>query len=212
MTDVIFLSHDETRANGNFDRLRSQVPWAQHVSGISGIREAMIAAADSSQSEFFFLVDADNWVLDEFNQLFVERAEAKAAIYYATNDFGMTYGHGGIKYLSKSMLSGLSNSRYLDFSDRIFRGRYPVVPKVLSHHQLGEGFQRWRAIFRELTKNALRNEERLAEWLQNAEAKWIYDNDVMDFISQRSPNRIFSDINDYSMLRSIYEDRRLFSL
>ena len=60
--DVIFLSYKEPNKEHNWLDLKSKCPWAKRVDGVEGSDAAHKAAAETSQTERFMLIDGDNVV------------------------------------------------------------------------------------------------------------------------------------------------------
>lgn len=211
MIDVYFIHYDEARADEYFKTLKQQIPTAQQISGIRGVRNAYSQACQQSQSDYFFIVDGDNEVSSQFSGEWIENYKLKPTLFWAVNEFGFAYGHGAIKLLHKRQFLKVPERPFLDWTDMLFRGKYVVDPTVLSRHDLGRDFQRWRTIFREIAKLTLRRNPILQDWLKFGEPQRIYT-EVCEFLRQRSPQKIFSDLTDYGTLKEIYENRHLFNL
>lgn len=215
--EVWMISFDEECADQNYQRLRGVIPAAKLIQGVKGIRQAYTQAAEGCLSQDLFLIDADNWVLDAFNSDFIDSmASGSPKVFYSRNDFGISYGHGGIKLVSRNAVLRASQEAgsggFLDFTELMLGGAYPYEPLVMSEHRLGEGFRRWRSIFREVLKCGLRNHDLLDLWLEHEEPRAIFEMDVLAFLRTRTPQQIFDDINNYTALREIYENRRLLHL
>src|SRR5689334_10654440 len=103
--DVIFISYDEPNGDQNFKRLLELAPTAKRVHGVKGVVNALHKAVGIAETEYFFVVDGDNWVLDGFR---FERPDADLSgkyLWLAQNAVnGTVWGNGGIKLLNKTDL------------------------------------------------------------------------------------------------------------
>lgn len=204
VTSVIFVCNDEFESEKNLARLRSQVSHVQVVEKVKGVRQAYTQARDLAASDYFFIVDGDNEVFDSFNNKFISECELRPTIFWATNDFNISYGHGAIKLMHKEQFSSISNRPFVDLTENLFKNRYNVKEIVLSKHQLGSGFQRWRTIFRELTKLTLRRNRTLDSWLAFEENKNIHRS-VIKFLQTATPREICTVLNTQERLLDLYQ-------
>ena len=58
--DCIFLTYDEPKKEEFWIQIQNLVPWAKRVDGVIGSDQAHKAAARSSDTERFVLIDGDN--------------------------------------------------------------------------------------------------------------------------------------------------------
>jgi hypothetical protein len=116
MLDIIFISYDEPDADLNFQHLKDRFPHARRVHGIKGIANAHIAAAKKAMTKFFYVVDGDAKVRDDFDFSFKPQVgeEQYVHIWNAHNPIGLTYGYGGVKLFNKEFFKDVKNQ--LDFS------------------------------------------------------------------------------------------------
>ena len=71
--DCVYLSYDEPAKEEFWVKIRNMVPWATRVDGVRGSDAAHKAAAASSSTERFILIDGDNLPDPEFfNQKMVD--------------------------------------------------------------------------------------------------------------------------------------------
>jgi hypothetical protein len=152
--DVIFLSYDEPNANENFARLREFAPHAKRVHGIEGIGNAHRKAAEVSGTDYLFVVDADNWILDGFKFEFPESELAGKHLWYSRNAVnGTIWRNGAIKLLNRDDILSVEKSA-VDFFLSI-KGEVKSVDIVCSETRFNSSpFLAWRGGFRECTKLA----------------------------------------------------------
>src|SRR4051794_26982122 len=107
--DVIFVSYDEPNADQNFARLLQFAPNAKRVHGVKGVVNALHQAARISASEYFFVVDGDNWVLDQFRFEAPEPDLSGKYLWLARNAVnGIIWGNGGIKLISRASILAIA--------------------------------------------------------------------------------------------------------
>ena len=172
--DIVFISNGESNANCNWDRLnqvqQNKLNRVIRVDGVNGRVAAYQAAANASNTDWFFAVFAKlavdssfdwNWQPDMLQQ-------AKHYIFHAQNPCnGLVYGHqAAIAYNKRLVLANTGTG--LDFTmDQL----HEVVP-VLSGtaHYSETPWMAWRTAFREVLKLRqslpdVENEYRLNKWL-----------------------------------------------
>jgi uncharacterized protein with ATP-grasp and redox domains len=104
--DIIFISYDEIEADSNYQNLLKRFPRAKRVHGVKGIHQAHIQAAKISDTELFYVVDADAIILDTFNFDYkVSRHEKNHVhVWYSKNPINdLIYGYGGVKLFPKNL-------------------------------------------------------------------------------------------------------------
>lgn len=164
MYDVIFISYDEPNADENFEHLQSLVPNVNRVHAVKGILNAHRAAAFMSSTKFFWVVDGDNWVRDDFDFGFkwdkekhLSNKQEPVGFWQAENSVnGLVYGYGGIKLLPRNSLIAMeSEADLLDITSAISPMRYyhNVVGSTTVINKTP--LQAWRAGFREAAKLSL---------------------------------------------------------
>lgn len=67
MLDVFFISMQEEGADENFARLQEFVPAAQRIDNVVGVYNVHRTCAERSKTANFWVVDADAWIIDEFD-------------------------------------------------------------------------------------------------------------------------------------------------
>jgi hypothetical protein len=177
MNDIIFLSYDETNAEKNWHALRCRFPHAQRVHGIKGVKQAHQKAAQLARSEFFFIVDADNEIHDDFS-FEVSFPVEKDTLYVwrclnPVND--LVYGFGGVKLYNKFLLLELQRPTSLDVATTVAAKYKPVFMTASTTAFNSSPYEAWRGAFRECTKLTINvhggkgdkeSQKRLDNWCQ----------------------------------------------
>lgn len=164
-SSIIFISYGEQNANENWSKLVSRFPYAKRVNNVKGIHNAYKAGADDSETEYFFVIDADNIILEDFNFDFVPFDNSIGTfIWQAKNSVNqLVYGYGGIKMYKKSEFYAIKNlprnhlSRYgfMNFYDFPVTSKIKFIKEVASlTHFNSSPFDAWKAAFRECCKLA----------------------------------------------------------
>jgi hypothetical protein len=175
MFDVFFISFGERLADKHWEIVRERAPHARWIANVIGIRKAHIKAAEQSKTEYFWVVDADNELLPDFNfDYSINRRDRASYFFHSRNPVNeLEYGHGGIKLLHKfSVLK--TPEDYFDFTTTVTE-KNVVVPIVASINRFNESeFSTWRTAFRETVKlasgliqnqNNVETKQRLDIWL-----------------------------------------------
>lgn len=175
MYDVFFISFGERLADKHWALVQAKTPYARWIANVQGIRAAHVKAAKASRTEYFWVVDADSEIVDDFNfEIDVSKNASKSYFFHSRNPVnGLEYGHGGIKLLNKFKVIR-SNEDYFDFTTSITLLN-TVIPVVASINRFDESeFSTWRTAFRESVKlsshliqnqNTKETDERLQTWL-----------------------------------------------
>lgn len=154
--DVIFLSYDEPNAEENFRRLQSLAPRAKRVHGVKGIFNAYLAAARMSSTLYFYVVEADSWVVDGF-KFGMPRTKVVSDVYHwkalnAVN--GLDWYNGSLKLLKRStvLMMDREDENAVDFFITM-KGKIALVQNVATENRFNSSpFAAWRAGFRECAK------------------------------------------------------------
>ena len=154
--DIIFLSYDEKYADKNYKSLASKFPRAKRVTGVAGIAEAHLAAAREASTDMFYVVDADAYILSDFNFDYMPEIYDRKAVYVwssinPVND--LRYGYGGIKLFNTNMLLNYTGNS-VDFATSIST-RFKLMPGISNITVFNtDPFSSWRSGFRECVKLA----------------------------------------------------------
>ena len=178
--DIIFLSNGEKGADENWEHLLSVTAGLSNrvvrVDGVNGRVAAYHAAAEASNTPWFFTVFAKLKVNEKFDWGWQpDRMQcSKHYIFYAKNPVnGLIYGHQAmIAYNKKLTLA--NDGKGLDFT---LDDEHEVVPHISgTAHYNTDMFSTWRTAFREVLK--LKADEndmsiyRLDAWLHKAEGEF----------------------------------------
>jgi len=152
--DVIFVSYDEPNADQNFARLLQFAPDAKRVHGVTGVVNALHQAARVSTSEYFFVVDGDNWILDGFRFEAPEADLTGKYLWLAQNAVnGVVWGNGGIKLISRAGMLAIEDES-LDFFVEL-EGPVRIMKPAASETRFNTTpFLAWRCGFKECAKLA----------------------------------------------------------
>jgi hypothetical protein len=151
--DVVFISYEEPNAEENFARLLQFAPHAKRVHHIEGVYNAWTTAAKLAETSHFFLVEADNWILDGFEfrapedpltgDIYMWRARN------AVNDLALL--NGCMKFLSRDSVLSMQPGA-VDFFLSM-KGQHRLIEKVATETRFNTSpFLAWRCGFRECAK------------------------------------------------------------
>jgi hypothetical protein len=154
--DIVFISYNEINADENYNNLLKRFPRAKRVHGIKGIHNAHIEAAKKCDTDYFWVVDGDSEIVDEFNFThevpFFE--QPKVRVWRAKNPInGLIYGYGGVKLLPRLPTIHMRLDRP-DMTTSISTQYEPimVVSNITKFNT--DPFNTWRSSFRECAKLA----------------------------------------------------------
>lgn len=159
MYSVFFLSYFEENASANWAALKKKAPHAVHIQGIEGIPAAHKQCAELTKTPMFFVVDADNEVLDSFNFSFSADTHDQDTVHVwrcknAVND--LVYGYGAIKLFPK-VHTKTTSANVVDWTSALAaaNGKYKIMSELASITRFNTSpLSTWRAAFRECTKLA----------------------------------------------------------
>jgi hypothetical protein len=154
--DVFMIRFDEPMVEAHWSRLLAVAPHATLIEGVSGIRAAHAACAERASGAHFFVVDADNWLLDGFSfEVYFKPHPDEVAVWRASNPVnGLVYGHGGIKLIPSEAAKESIESRSVDLATSL-TDLYRVVGVLASQHRFNSTpLLAWRTAFRECAKLA----------------------------------------------------------
>jgi hypothetical protein len=216
MYDVFFLSHGEPLADFHWNQLLKKAPHARRVDGIDGILNAHRHCAEISKTSNFFVIDADNEVLDVFNFTIKLPTYDKdfVHIWKAKNPLnGLIYGWGAIKLFPKKLLLNLEDMP-IDMTTSFPLKIISVIGSIT--HFNTSPYDTWRSAFRECVKlsqsDAPESQERLKIWCSKAKGAYsdiclIGAKSGRDYgLTYKNESAMLSNINDWSWLKERYEE------
>lgn len=153
MLDIIFISYDEPNADRNWAKLKDRFPFAKRVHGVKGIANAHAKAAKKSTTTFFYVVDGDSLISDDFDFSFkpdIYESEY-VHIWHAFNPaLGIDYGYGGVKLFAKKFFKNITSQ--LDFSTTLTK-HIKIHPTIASTTNFNtDAFHAFRGAVRESIK------------------------------------------------------------
>jgi hypothetical protein len=153
--DVIFISYHEPNAEENWQRVLEKAPWAKRVNGVDGIYEAHRQAAMLSETDMFYVVDGDAWLVDDWDFDYQPNIFDRdcAYVWHSRNPINdLEYGYGGVKLFSKSAMLRSKGMTKLDMTTSVMT-KLKVVEKVSNETRFDvDEFSTWRSAFRECVK------------------------------------------------------------
>lgn len=153
--DIFFLSYNEPNSWDNWQILSKRFPQAKRVYGEANIYLSHKACADQSTSDYFWVVDGDNEVLDTFNfDYFVEDYDFDIVhIWHSLNEINdLEYGNGAIKLLPKMLFDASTDG--VDITTSL-GNKIKIIPEVASINRFASSpWNAWRSGFREAAKLA----------------------------------------------------------
>jgi len=169
--DIVFLSYDEPSAEKYWKVLKQKYPRAKRIQGIKGRTMAYHAAANMSDTDYFFAVFPTIELDDSFDFTFQpdRLREPCHYIFHARNPVnGLEYGHRAVILYNKKLCRSTIHPK-LDFT---LSQPHTVVPQVCgtSHFNLTPEIS-WRVAFREVLKlcemkPTVQSQYRLKKWCE----------------------------------------------
>jgi hypothetical protein len=222
--DLVFISNGELHADLHYQRVLDKSPAnmkIHRVDNVNGILNAHKAAAELVNTDMFFVIDADAWIVDNFQfPTIPEVGDTRYNyVYHTINPINyLCYGYGAVKIFPKSAFKNFPDS-YVDMTTTVGQG-VNVIPVISNIHKFNtDPFSTWRSAFRECAKLASKSiggqvdnetQYRLDQWTQTGVGDYAaeclkgavagrdyglqYANDFI--IMQR--------INDYDFLETLY--------
>lgn len=155
--DVFFIQYDENNAAKNLRYLKEKRPNVKVISGITGIFNAHLAAAKQSNTDFFWVVDADATVIDafDFNYIVPEWDFDVVHIWKSINPINyLEYGHSGIKLIPVHLILMADEDTAVDITTSI-GAKIKVMDEISNINNFATNpFNAWRGAFRECVKLA----------------------------------------------------------
>lgn len=211
--DVIFISYNEPNAEENWQRVREKAPWAKRVVNIKGIDRAHKAAAELSETDMFYVVDGDAWLVDDWNFDFQPSIFDRDCTYIwiSKNPFNnLDYGYGGVKLLNRNLLLRTFEWNTLDFTTSI-NHRIKVMDRISNVSKFNvDAFSTWRSAFREGVKLCLNKDQyRLNNWVtidaDNVDMARLGIEEAIKFYKSNKKNaKNFLSINDRQWLMKYF--------
>jgi len=155
--DIVFISNGEPNADANWQHLqqvsKDKPSRCVRVDGVNGRGAAYKAAAEASQTPWFFAVFAKLEVNATFDWTWQpdRLQQAKHYIFNARNPVnGLEYGHQGLIAYNKKLVIATEAIQGLDFTLSQPHGVEPILSGVA--HFNTDPWSTWRTAFREVAK------------------------------------------------------------
>ena len=152
--DVVFISYNETNAEENWSRVKEKYSRAKRINGVKGIFEAHKAAARIVNTDMFYVVDGDAYLVDDWKFDFDPSVFDRDCVfvYKSINPINdLEYGYGGVKIFPKKLLLE-ATSWGTDMTTSI-AGKLKVIDKISNITKFDtDEFSTWRSAFRECAK------------------------------------------------------------
>lgn len=223
--DVFFISYHEINAEKNYETLKRKFPNTKRVKDVKGIFNAHLEAAKNSTTNFFWVVDADAEIVDDFNFSYeVPPWDFDVThVWQSKNSVnGLIYGNGGVKLIPKHLILD-ADPDTVDMTTSI-GFKIKVIEEISNTNKFAvDDFSAWRSAFREcvkLSSGIIRGhiddetKERLRIWCTVGEdkpfGKFIIDgaNSGRRYGQENAANTAaLSKINDFEWLHSQFEIR-----
>jgi hypothetical protein len=164
--DCIYLTYDEPQREESWVQIRNMIPWARRVDGVKGSDAAHKAAAETSATERFILIDGDNIPNADFFNLtlsFPDEIWEQAVFRWRARNHinGLMYGNGGLSSWTREFVKNMRTHEATDGSvetqvEFCFDPLYWAMHDCYSTtYPNGSAFHAWRAGFREGVKMCL---------------------------------------------------------
>ena len=217
--DVFFISYEESNAELNWKRVLAKAPWAQRIHGVKGIFEAHKKAAALSNTDMFYVVDGDAWLVDDWDFNFNPNVFDRDCTYIwrSINPInGLIYGHGGVKLFPRLAFEQCKEWTTLDLSTTI-TDKLKIEDKISNESRFNtDEFSTWRTAFREVVKLSTNDDinidikehnERVQAWLNKGQERRfgkysvLGAEDAIKFVKDNDSEEALLKINDMDWLR-----------
>ena len=176
MYDVVFISFKESNALENLNQLKKLSQDVHHVQGVVGIANAHLEASRLATTDHFFIVDADNYVHDNFKFDQVADLEThpnSVHVWRCINPVNkLVYGYGGVKLFPKSLFKNMPED-YLDFTMTLAKAGYFIQKEAASETRFNATpFEAWKGGFRECVKLTLELDKKFSDMTKSRLDTW----------------------------------------
>jgi hypothetical protein len=178
------------------------------VDGVKGIFQAHKAAAGLADTDMFYVVDGDAWLVDSFEFNYQPGIFDRDCSYVWSsknpiND--LVYGYGGVKLFSKSALLNLRSWEDLDMFAAVIQD-IKVMEEISNVTEFNtDPFSTWRSAFRECVKlyhNIIQHPENLEQ--KNRLEAWLVSRDQYAVLGAKEAIEYAEKyINDHNSLLKI---------
>lgn len=152
--DIVFISYDESEADANYAKLVERFPRAKRVHGVKGMENALAAAAETSETPWYYAVFGKTELYPTWDFSFVPDyfQQPKHYIFYSENRVNrLVYGEMAIiLYNCRTILDNRNTEFGLDYTMSF---PHEVIPVISTYGNFDTSpYQTWRTAFREVSK------------------------------------------------------------
>ena len=216
--DIIFISYDEPSAEKRYNKLKAKYPRTKWCKDIKGQTPAYHAAANMSDTDYFFAVFPKLEIVDSFKFDF-QPDRMKNACHYIFNCKnpvnGLEYGHGAILLYNKDLVLKTFTPG-LDFTLSQPHDWVPILSAI--NHFNETPWLAWRTAFREViklcqAKLTVETQFRLKKWCElgtGKNADWVLNGaqDAKEFYEKNSDKYDQLMLSyDFEWLKNYYESK-----
>lgn len=221
--DIVFISYDEPNADENYQKLVNRFPRAKRLHGVKGIHQAHKLAATYCSTDYFWVVDGDAEIDDNFNFDYVVPFFdlARVRVWRCKNPINdLVYGYGGVKLLPRCLVNKMDTNT-TDMTSSISKHYEPVNELSNITRFNIDPYITWRSAFRECVKLSSQTiqgqisqetEERLHIWCTVGMDKpfgryaiaGALQGRAYGYDNKDNPDMLRK-VNDYNWLREFYE-------
>jgi hypothetical protein len=153
--DVFFIKYDENNADKNLRYLLEKRSDVKVISGVTGIFNAHLEAAKQSNTEFFWVVDADATVIDafDFHYIVPEWDFDVVHIWKSINPINfLEYGYGAVKLIPTHLILNADEDTAVDITTSI-GAKIKIINEISNINNFATSpLNAWRSAFRECVK------------------------------------------------------------
>ena len=178
MYDIIFISYYEPNAEKNFENLYQRFNQVglygervKRVTNIKGIHNAHVEAAKKSSTDYFFVVDGDAVIVDDFDFSYITKEKDVVHVYRCMNPINdLVYGYGGVK-LFPTTLTIKMDTNTNDMTTSISK-KFKLINEISNITAFNtDPFNTWKSAFRECAKLSSKTIDRQKEEETNERLK-----------------------------------------
>ena len=159
MYDIVFISYKEPNAEENFNDLYERFNTVtlfgdrvKRVKDVKGIHNAHVAAANKVSTSYFYIVDGDAVIVDDFNFDYTTDDEDFVHVYRSINPINdLVYGYGGVKLFPTNLTKNMDTTT-TDMTTSISKN-FKIINEVANITAFNtDPFNTWKSAFRECAK------------------------------------------------------------
>ena len=159
MYDIVFISYKEPNAEENFSNLYERFNTVtlfgdrvKRVKDVKGIHNAHVAAANRVSTSYFYIVDGDAVIVDDFNFDYTTDDEDFVHVYRSINPINdLVYGYGGVKLFPTNLTKNMDTTT-TDMTTSISKN-FKIINEVANITAFNtDPFNTWKSAFRECAK------------------------------------------------------------